>query len=698
MSFSPTPQTPIYLPGESPVHHTALEELALALDTPVESLTVLRQERPRPGGILVARLEESAAARELIPLGLTNLHNVAAEVDAYEVLVHEGVLYLLGRTPRGLLQAVYALQERLAAGESFPEGLCVRGTFRIPLRIFHPRFDRWPGERADVRYISHLGASHCLVDHDWQGSRRHLQGYVTSPIFPRAVDPAEVAANHAGLRRLLDDCAAYGLEAHLWLTELPCQGGPWVPEPVRQEWLTRFPAEVLGDCGTYQGKVLCFSHPMVQAFYRDLLQRFFAGFPEISAIFLFGIDSGGEFCDPALCPRCRGLTKFEQRDRLLRFLLEEGQKVRPGLRVLTTGWHWEHYPEEFLDRQAALPAASGLYFAAEDDGWQPERQAHDFLRRAREVCRQRGQWFIGYDNFHWGDDTVHGLNDMQDFPLGIGAKLERWAMLGVDGVFDHWGGQNEDISCNSIACREFFLDPYADPKVVARRIARRQFGPQAGELAYCAWAALERAHAALSNACTWPPHQWPGWYQGREQAPTPEHFEKIRDALLGRGLLPKVAGPFTYNAGDLAQRAQAVSDAWAAAYPHYQRAIAWMTQAVEAADEGRLFYAFWWSGKEPTPTRREHLRRQRVYLESMALIGREIGLHFGLLALYERLGRNPARYRQEAGDLLQADAEACRAAAELCERLQQEGDDLRPGRGWAEAYRRKAEGIVAYLG
>ena len=77
-------------------------------------------------------------------------------------------------------------------------------------------------------------------------------------------------------------------------------------ESERRRFLTRFPAEVLSDSGTYEGQVLCFSHPRVKEFYRDLLQRFFADFPEIETLFLFGLDSGGEFCNPESCPRCGG--------------------------------------------------------------------------------------------------------------------------------------------------------------------------------------------------------------------------------------------------------------------------------------------------------------------------------------------------------------------------------------------------------
>jgi len=413
---------------------------------------------PVPARVVLGRLNDTPAAQSLVEQGLIRLQEAPPALDAFAVLMRANTLWLLGNTPRGVLHAVFALREALAAGEPVANGLHVEGTFQFSQRIFHARFSPWPGERADVRFIAQLGATHCLVSHDWQGSRRSLQGYVTSPVFPDAVPAPEVAANRAGLRRLLDDCADHGLGAMLWLTELPCQGGPWVPEPERAQFLTRYPAEVLSDSGTYEGRVLCFSHPRVQEFYRDLLARFFADFPEIETLFLFGRDSGGEFCDPATCPRCRGLSHLAQRDRLVCFLVEEGRKVRPGLRVLTTGWGWDQDAAEFLRHQSALPAASGVYLAAQKDGWQCERQLHDFLFDVRRVCRERGQVFIGYDDFHWGDDSVHGLGDIQDFPLGIGAKLRRWHTLGADGIFDHWGNSGEDLWSNSIAWQRRRVD------------------------------------------------------------------------------------------------------------------------------------------------------------------------------------------------------------------------------------------------
>ncbi|MFA6240821.1 MAG: hypothetical protein WC655_07835 [Candidatus Hydrogenedentales bacterium] len=685
---------PVYMPGSTRVHETALRELALAFGVPEPGQLDVHREDAAPAGTLFAGLlGESKTAQDLARLGRINLHNVPPTRDAYELVNHGGALFLLGNTPRGLLHAVYKAQELAREGTAIAGGKGIRGTFQIRERFFHHRFNGWIGEPADFRYISHLGASHCLLAHDWQGNHRHLQGYVTSPLFPDAVDAAEVAESHQGMKMMIEACLDHALEPCLWITELPCQGGPWTPEPTRQKFLSRFPEETLSDSGTYQGKVICFSHPKIQEFYRDLLARFFADFPEIGTFFLFGLDADGEFCDPESCPRCKGMSKFDQRDRLIRFLIEEGQKVRPGLRVLTTGWGWSSNTEEFLARQKALPSSSGLFLAAETDGWQAERQSHELLWKARALCREKGQTFIGYDDLHWGDDTVHDINDIQDYPLGVGAKIRRWHELEVDGVFDHWGGFNHDVSSNSIACREFFLNPLADPEAVCRGIAERQFGRDAGAHVFEAWKALEQAHAVLSMACSWAPSQWPGWYGGREYAPTAEEFAKR--GLQG-GEPPRQATGFTYNDPGLANRLQSVADAWQLAYPHYIEASERMEQAIDKAMNEPLFYAFWWTGETKSPTRREHIRRQRLYIESMAFVGREIGAHFALNALFERVGRDAVAYKQQAHGLLLEDAKACRNAAAFFEKLKINGDDRRSDRDWAVLYHAKAEAIDAY--
>jgi hypothetical protein len=74
--LSITAQTPVYCPGDSRVHRTALEELSRALQVaPAEKLTVMRTTEAPAGSIHLALLGESPVCQELASSGLVNLRN-----------------------------------------------------------------------------------------------------------------------------------------------------------------------------------------------------------------------------------------------------------------------------------------------------------------------------------------------------------------------------------------------------------------------------------------------------------------------------------------------------------------------------------------------------------------------------------------------------------------------------------------------
>jgi hypothetical protein len=125
------------------------------------------------------------------------------------------------------------------------------------------------------------------------------------------------------------------------------------------------------------------------------------------------------------------------------------------------------------------------------------------------------------------------------------------------------------------------------------------------------------------------------------------------------GEMLKPNGAFPYNSGNFGDLLQSVSDAWCRTDFHYQTAISAMKSALESADGSPVGYAHWWSGIQIVPNRREHICRQMLYLESVAVTGREIGLHFGLFSLYEKSSRDAERFRDAASDFPRADQAAC---------------------------------------
>jgi hypothetical protein len=456
-----------------------------------------------------------------------------------------------------------------------PDAVPIHGAFAFSRRIFSPvigsqMFTAPPPAsddyRACARYLSVMGASHLAATHDFAGGpSRDLHVYVESDIFPDAADPTRRSHLRECLRSYIDAATDYGLGVHFDCRLLPCQGGPWVAPGDRDDFLTRFPAEVLSDCGTYQGKVLCFGHPTVRAFYREVVQRFFELFPEIDSFHYLTMDAEGEFCDPKTCVRCRGLSKFDQRDRLARFLATEIPRHRPGALILNTAHQWDRVRYgvgEMLARQSALPANVGICLAATGDSATFERQAHEQLREARSVTAKAGQAVVGRDALHMFEDAFRDGRQIFDYPLGVFAKVRRWNDLGFDGLYDVRGRANRrDLHANSLACRAAMLNPTGDPAAFCRDLAIRWFGSGSGPFVYDAWQKIEQAQAILSNGYSFPSSsplsEYVGWHFGRATSPVPSNpafttSVDVQAAPEYGEFAPASGNGYTYHDGDYA--------------------------------------------------------------------------------------------------------------------------------------------------
>lgn len=569
-----------------------------------------------------------------------NLHNIPIDIDAFEVFFYHKTLWVLGSNELGALNGVYELKKSLYRDKKISGSFHLKGEFMIPMRIFHPSYQNIPGCREDIRYISHIGATHALLWHDWSDYKK-FRNVAKSDMFPTAA-AIDFDERRKKIREAIDVCSEYGLKPAVWMTEIACQDGPWMKEEERQKFLTLFPREFMSDSGTYQGMVLCFGEERVRAYYRNMLENFLNDYPEISMIFVFTQDSGGEFCDPDSCERCKGMSKLEQRDRFLSFLCRVCNEINPDIRVITTTWGWEQRldggasnAEELAARQLRLPQNSGVYMPAEIDGWQSERQLHSFMMQMKNVCEKTGQILIGYDNLHLGDDSVmlhtgYSTRDIQDYPFGIGAKIKRWFMLGADGVFDHWGAYNEDVPMNSQACREFYLNPLADPKKICRKIAEYEFSKKTSGKVYQAWEALEQAQRILSNACSFQPHQWIGWLSCLCNL----DFEGIKSDVNRLSRLANIRKPangFLYNPASLYEVIERIVKCYGLAEKHLQRAAEHMKDAYRAATDAQMIGAYRYRGNKKTPTEKEHIRRQLLYIESLYFGNGAVKGHFAAI-------------------------------------------------------------------
>jgi hypothetical protein len=494
-------------------------------------------ENPAAGTILLGTTADTPTLARWAKEGRLRVTASDSAGDAYEIAVLDGCLALNGANARAVLYATFELEDVIARHGGVPANFVSRARPALNRRLLHPRVrgDFHGYRQSDFEFLARCGGNVAHLTHDWMREKT-LFSYVPSTAFPKAADARTLERNRASLRKYLHWCQLYGLDAAMWLCELPCQGGPWTPEPVRQAFLDRFPAECLSNTGTYQGKLPCLAHPRVEQEYRRMMRQFLTDFPGISMFLVFTGDSNGELCDSATCPRHKGVSKLTQYNHLLALMAEEGRKVRPDFQVFSVGWSWKFRGDpNYFPQQAALPAGAGLTMPPDGEAWSFDRKTTDLLVKSRALTQEKGQTFLGYDIFLWGDDTVLGqtkdsklppglgITKLYDFPFGIAAKLRRWQTLGADGVFDQWGTMAEYIQANAIALQELVFHPEnTEPAKVnawAQSLAIRRFGLAAAPQVLAAWKEIEAAQQIQSDHTYYWHHLRPAWSAPVMQCP-----------------------------------------------------------------------------------------------------------------------------------------------------------------------------------
>lgn len=675
--WAPAPATPILFDADDRVMRTAAEDLRSVLG---RQFADADKPDDAPAIVIGTGYNNKRIARWMDE-GRLSIRDVPRAREAYEIAVVDGQVVVAGSTSGSVLDGVYRLEEMLKEHGGVPASFHERAQPFFAWRILHPSSPAGRAftdyRREDFAWIRRCGANTALMMHDWMGEK-YLHSFARSDVFPAEMSVEALDANRAALRRHIENAEDHGLRTALWICEMPCQGGPWMSDAAREEFLTRYPAEVLSDSGTYQGKVLCLAHPLVQEHYRQLVRGLLTDFPEVCLIQLFTLDSNAEFCSPESCPRHAGVPKIAQRDALIRLMLDEGRKVRPDLRVLTTTWGWQT-DEAFLASQEALPAGSGLFSTPDGEAWSFDRKYTDFLVRQRDLCRDTGQLFLGYDIFFYGDD-VHSppQRRVYDFPYGVAAKLRRWAGVRADGVFDQWGTEPELLASNSPALRAFWFDPFQDPEPVVARIARRQFG-DAAEPVLSAWRAVERAQQIQSDHTYY-------WHALRHNW-SDRIFDKTLtvEALSALATVPssepsKPAGPINHAPPDEVLRAQRLGAASREAAAAFLEAEARLREAIERTPaDAQSWYAELLTGVDPISPREQ----LELELRSVRIVGgmqREIGHFFEAYALAHAIadaqGTERDSLRAEFDTLLRETLAGTRELRQLFEEVGAGGTEI----------------------
>ncbi len=646
---------------------TAAENLrdflkARGVDIPMVTATGIK-ETPVAGMILLGTTADTPLLARWAKEGRFGVTASDSVGDAYEVAVLDGVIVVNGANARSVLYGVFELEDVIAEHGNVPTDFARRAKPSMGLRLLHPRVrGGFQGYRkSDFEFLARCGGNVAHLTHDWMREKT-LFSYVPSTEFPKAEDAKTLERNRARLRQYLDWCKLYGLDAAMWMCEIPCQGGPWTPEPVRKAFLDRFPAECLSETGTYQGKLPCLAHPRVEQEYRRMMRQFLTDFPGVSTFLVFTLDSSGELCDPATCPRHKGVSKLTQYNRLLALMAEEGRKVRPDFQVFSVGWSWKFRSDpNYFPQQAALPVGAGLTMPPDGEAWSFDRKTTDLLVKSRALTREKGQRFLGYDIFLWGDDTVFGqikdsklppglgITKLYDFPLGIAAKMRRWQSLGADGFFDQWGTMAEYVPCNGVALRDLVFHPEnnepAKLDVWAQSLAARRFGPAAAPQVLAAWKEIEVAQQIQSDHTYYWHHLRPAWSAPVLQCPiTLEALKAAELTHTGRSSAEpsKPHGSHDYSpCRDDVSCAKALAPALREAAGHFGKALSHLQAALPLVrDDARSTLDHWYQPEPGAATRltpRQALDEQIIAVRLQEQCQRRMSRFFDAWALVKTL-------------------------------------------------------------
>ncbi|MVM28533.1 hypothetical protein GO755_00715 [Spirosoma sp. HMF4905] len=613
-------------------------------------------QKPRLGSMLIGTPSTLPILASWIQSGRINAITESSTVDNYEIAVVDGSVAIVGSNPRAALYATYKLEDVLHQFGGIPVNFRESAKPVLGLRMLHPRarggFTNY--KSTDFEFIARTGGNLALLQHDWM-KEKTLFSFVECPEFPNVTPASELKTNREQLRQYLDWCRQYGLGAGLWLCEVVCQGGPWVATEKRAAFLDLFPAEVLSESGSHQGKVLCMAHPKVEQAYRKMVRQLLTDFPELQLFLTFTLDSNGELCDPASCERHRGVSKLTQYNQFQRLLLDETRKLRPDFQVISVVWSWKFRKEsDFLSQQAALPPGTGLATLPDAEAWSFDRKITNALRSQAQVTHQHQQSLIGYDIFRWGDDTIFPSTELYDFPLGVAAKLRRWQALGVDGIFDQWGTQAEYVPANAIALREMFFHPELTQPPLATQwvdqLALSQYGKAAGPMVSAAWKEIETAQQIQSDFTYYWHQLRPNWAKVSLTIPlTIEALRVVNLSIFNQktltGIDPsKLDGTHAYGpTSDDVAAAQATGIELQKTVAHFQAAANHLKDALNATPTDQPAFSSYWlpvNDAERKPvSARQQLEKQWISVRLQAEVQRELAHFFTSYSLVKSLSK-----------------------------------------------------------
>jgi len=476
---------------------TVIKQAASNVDNPLRNETDAIKTG-KTGRLILGQVSTNPEIAALCRAGVIKIDTVDAMDDAYQLCCHGDDIIIAGANHRAVLHGVYALEDKVIAGEGDAIDCFVVPHFRKrsdALGHYHSVSVNLGNDTVDepkAEYLARLGINQFCACFDGSPYGSFLSDLVHSDVFPfqKPVIPEAVQK----IKDISHNCRKYGIDFHMmvWEPAVPAMFAP----------LEAYPPEVLGTVHRPYGgdenglqKTLCISHPMVQAHYTDLVTKFVTEFTDVAGFFFYNMDGNTWLCTPALCPRCRAkvvssdpelFNPWETQALLVDTLSKAAHAVRPDFAFNL--WGTIHMNGDSI---------TNLYRAADDydtvttgsDG--DDHNIHinfpldppDAVHRTFAIAKEKKKPLYIYYAYNRLEAVQIGFPS----PYTVAKSIRTFKEWGADNLMEVTGPTAALNQITALAMKQFQTAPDTDIDTYLAALANAQFGPEAGPHALQAW-------------------------------------------------------------------------------------------------------------------------------------------------------------------------------------------------------------------
>ena len=458
------------------------------------------------GKIIIGQTSTNELITELCRKNAIDIDKFSVEDDAYQIKKIGKDIIIAGANARAVLHAVYALEDEIIAGRAKGNiDIKVKPYFRKrsdALGHYHSISVNLGNDTVDepkAEYLARLGINQFCACFDGSPYGSNISDLVHSDVFPFQREPNPAAVQN--IKNIAKNCKKYGIEFFmmLWEPALPAKYAP----------LDQYPQEALGKVKRPWGgdennldTTLCVSSPIVQAHYKNIVTKFVTEFEDVAGFFFYNLDGSAWLCTPQLCERCRKnlidsdpsiYNAWELQAMLVDILADAAHKARPDFKF--NYWGAVHFHGEAVSKQFEK-AKNYDYITTGSDGCDhnihisfPE-EPFDTVKRCIDASKKFNKPLYAYYAFNRLEAVQIGFPT--PFTVADSIKtLKRW---GVDNLMEVTGPTAALNQITALAMKKFEENPDEDAEQYLEKLAKTQFGKEAGKHALKAWKYAENAY------------------------------------------------------------------------------------------------------------------------------------------------------------------------------------------------------------